>query len=334
MRRVSPVLVLIFILAMVGCGKKEYGVRTKPIPVKVWKVTEEKYSIFRPVVGYLKGEESDLTSSIGGRVERIYKKEGDRVRKGDYIAGINTSLFEARLKMAESQLNNSRDEFERIDNLYKKGLVSKSQWEKAKLALTMAELQKKVAEKNYRLSFVVAPIDGYVDFFQLKSGEVVSPGRILGKVVDDKSFEVDAYLPVEGISIARGDTVKIRWSKGVLEGVVTYISTSYMPGRNFRKMVIKVKRPYRGLVSGAAATVMVPVVKDKVGILVPLDSVKFMKEGKSVFIVEEGKAREIPVVTGDIVGEKIEILDGLKTGELLVVEGQHYLKTGVEVLVK
>ncbi|GEM_PF-6618161 len=328
----TGILLLVFTIAFAGCGKREFRTAVKPVPVEVERVRVEGYTITRPVPGYAKAKEIILKSRGGGKVEKIFRKEGDFVKKGDKIAEIGTSIFASQLKIAEVQLKNARDEFERADRLYKKSLISKSQWEKVQAAFISAQERYSIAKVNYQLSILTAPLDGYLEDFELKTGDIVTPGYPLGKVVGRYVTEVDAFLPGEKFEVSEGDELEFTDGKGKYMGKVAYISRGYVVSGNFRKLILRT--PPLDIVDGSPVTVMVPIVKNKRGILVPLDAVKFTREGKSVFVVKDGKAYEVPVKTGSIVDEKIEILSGLREGDNLVVSGQQYLKTGMRVVVK
>ena len=103
------------------------------------------------------------------RIEDIFVEVGDNVRKGQKLVQMEASS----LKQAKTKLDNSRIEFERADNLYKAGGISKSEWDKANMEYQIAESQYNNLVENTQL---ISPIDGIITARNYDKGDMYSSG--------------------------------------------------------------------------------------------------------------------------------------------------------------
>ena len=104
------------------------------------------------------------------RIDRILVEVGDRVSKGQKLV----SMDEANLKQTKFQLDNQEIEFKRMDELYKVGGASKSEWDAAKMALDIKETAYRNLLENTSL---LSPINGVVTARNYDSGDMYSGGE-------------------------------------------------------------------------------------------------------------------------------------------------------------
>jgi len=98
------------------------------------------------------------------------------------------------------------------------------------------------------------------------------------------------------------------------------------------KIEMRLANPAEKLKPGQIARVEVILRKKGLGIFIPLDSIIEFGSSPSVFVVKNLTAVGKAVKTGDIIGDEIEILEGLLPGEIVVISGQAYLKDGQRVV--
>lgn len=113
---------------------------------------------------------NNIAPSSPVRIDRILVEVGDRVSKGQKLV----SMDEANLKQTKFQLDNQEIEFKRMDELYKVGGASKSEWDAAKMALDIKETAYRNLLENTSL---LSPINGVVTARNYDNGDMYSGGE-------------------------------------------------------------------------------------------------------------------------------------------------------------
>ena len=135
-------------------------------------------------------EQANIYSRVSGNIQRIYVDIGDYVHQGKLLAEIDRAIYlqnlrqtEGVYKSAKATVENNRSNYDRVNELYHKGLVSKSEQETAMTTLTVSEAQVESALANYRnaqtqLSYcsITAPFSGYITKRLLDRGSYVNVG--------------------------------------------------------------------------------------------------------------------------------------------------------------
>jgi multidrug efflux pump subunit AcrA (membrane-fusion protein) len=117
---------------------------------------------------------NNIAPSSPVRIDRIFVEVGDRVSKGQKLV----SMDAANLKQIKYQLDNQQIEFKRIDELYKVGGASKSEWDAAKMNLDIRETSYKNLLENTSL---LSPINGVVTARNYDNGDMYSGGEHRGR---------------------------------------------------------------------------------------------------------------------------------------------------------
>jgi HlyD family secretion protein len=268
------------------------------------------------------------------------------------------SAIESAVNQAEANLNFVKTQHERVNRLYEKGAVAKKTVEELETALVVAQnkyqealdassisesqLQQaqaalELAETKLADTTLKSPIEGTVIKKVFEAGETIAPGYptiVLGKLDE---LEVEIGVTDNMIKeLSEGEQVKIFIYGLDLETVgtvKTIDSTADLETRTFG-VKIDIKNGDLKIKPGMIAKVKIePKDKDKMnGILVPVDSVIKYPDKAVVFISSENEVvEERTVVTGEVIGDKIQIVEGIKEGELVIVEGQYKLNAGDKV---
>ena len=111
---------------------------------------------------------NNITAQAGGRLKQLLVKVGDRVGQGQVIARMEAT----QASQAQIQLTDAKTNFDRMDELYKVGGVSKAQWDNAKSALEQARLAYNNVAENTTLR---SPISGVVTAKNYDNGDMTSP---------------------------------------------------------------------------------------------------------------------------------------------------------------
>jgi RND family efflux transporter MFP subunit len=227
-----------------------------------------------------------------------------------------------------------RDKFEALEtqlkviqNKYQEALDSRSVSAKK---LDQAKAMSDLAHSSLDDSRIYAPLSGVVVKKLAESGELAATGYPVMVLGELSKIEVEIGVADEYINQLRiGQTAKVYvyGLKRGFSGVITEIGA--MADEKTRTFPVKltVNNPYKQLKPGMIAKVTVPL-NSTSAILVPVDSIVNMSDGSGVFVYvpKSGTVVRRKIVTGDLVKEKIEILQGLHQGEQIVVSGQFKLK--------
>lgn len=269
------------------------------------------------------------------------------------------SQIPSKMNQAKAKLDVVEKNYERIKQLYEEGAVSTAQMEQVeaeyiaasnmyqealdakeytRIELEKAEALRDSAEANLKDTKLLSPIDGVVLKKLTESGETVAPGYpvvILGEVgeVETEVGVADAYIN----KIKKGQQAKV-YVYGIekeFEGIIREVGAMADPETRTFPVKIQINNEENLLKPGMVAKVSIPLSEQK-SVFVPVDSVMNMPEGPIVFVYDEedGVVHKRKVVPGNLVKDKIEMKEGLKAGEKIVVEGQFKLSDNDKINVE
>ncbi len=273
--------------------------------------------------------EVKLAFSSGGRVDKIYFDDGDRVTEGEVLATLDASALELALLQARA----ARDEAEYNLNQLEKVLhASSDRVEIAKLTLEAAEKVVAEARKRLQEAAITAPFAGLVAEVYVEEGDIIASPTVASKpvihLIDPASMELTAEVDeIDIASVDPGQKVIIEVDalpELQLEGEVVSISSL---GKEEAGVVLyEVKIGFAvpegsGLKVGMSATADI-VISERSGVLlVPSRAITTDSEGNPmVKVMVNEEIEERPVVTGISDGFQTEIVSGLQEGDVVVIE--------------
>ncbi|MGB3862407.1 MAG: efflux RND transporter periplasmic adaptor subunit [Candidatus Aminicenantaceae bacterium] len=248
------------------------------------------------------------------------------------------------------ELNNAKKQFEEVGQQYQKGLISREEFERqsrlyeraliesgekkdevvaAMKGLTQAEISVKKAQLDLEKTKIRAPFSGIIADIQASPGEHVSVGRELFTIVNISRIQVHArVLESEIGKMQVGREVDLRFSAypgKVFKGKVSAISPIVNPEYKTCKVFVDVENLEEELKPGMHAEVEIAAEIHKNKLLVPQDAILTRSQRKLLFVVEDGLAKWRYVEIGLENEDFAEILDGVKAGEQVIVEGHFTL---------
>lgn len=312
--------------------------------------------------GEIKAEKQvDVGSDIMGRIEKIYVRLGNYVRKGDTLCLIDRQSYEAKVKSLEATLNDLRNrlekaqkDFERMKNLFEKGLVAETDYENSRLQYENLKAQYEstfysLQDAKYQLSktVILAPISGKVISVNKEVGEIVVMGTVntsatvIMTIAELSKMKVDAYVDEsEVVKVKEGQPVKVSvtaYTDKNFKGLVKALSaapyqsnaastSSYTSGITYPVEISIVDTGV--LYPGMSATCEIIVERKDSVIKVPVQALGKEKSGEDyLFIVREGKVFKQMVKVGLIASNEAEILEGVSAGDTVAVGPYSTLRT-------
>lgn len=347
-----------FFFVLSGCSKKVAEKQSDTITTVPVEVTTAKNGSLKKILTYIgtieAWEEVDIVPNIAGKIARIHVKEGDRIKKGDLIAELDSeslkltlSQTKANLSAAQAAYDDAEKNLRRMEVLSKDGTVAPQQLEKAQLAFNSAQAaveQLKAAvdlvEYNLRVSTMRAPFDGVVTHKHMEEGDMINPSMGTGPGVvtfmDFSQFKIrilapEIDLPYLKQGLPTEATVDV-YQGEIFSGTIYIVSPA--SAKNSRMFEVQLKFPNSGgkLKPGMFARVSIIAEKHDNVVTLPLSTIISQESNPYVFIVDNGKAIRRDIKIGIIQDEVVEIVSGVHSGETVVSVGQQMLQDGTLVV--
>ncbi len=278
------------------------------------------------------GQEIEFSAETSGRVISVLVDEGSVVRKGQTLAVIKTENLAVDVQTAKEAYANALRDKERFENAYKTGGVTQQQVDQA--ALNLKNAAARVQQANIKVSDanLRASINGVINKRMIEPGSVLAPGTKLFEIVDVSKLTLDiAVTEAQVATLKVGDTVTVE--AGVLpdkkfRGKISFIAAKADESLNF-PVKIDVTNSNAGVLKAGmygSANFVFP--QQAPAILIPRSAFVGSVSSNELFVAKAGKAELRKVVSGRVLGEQVEIIDGLAEGEEVIVTGQINLVNG------
>ncbi|MCP4678900.1 MAG: efflux RND transporter periplasmic adaptor subunit, partial [Deltaproteobacteria bacterium] len=255
---------------------------------------------------------------------------GQRVKKGQVLARIDTRTLRAQQTQAKANYELAKTTHGRLENLGA-DLVSRQKLDETKSALTGAQAQLAIASDSVAKSVLRSTISGVVSTKFVDKAEYVAPGTPMFRIVDHRTIVIEAQLPetqVAMVSTGAKVAVTVNALDEDFEGVVDTILPTADPVSKTFTVRIKVDNSDFRILVGMSATVKIAARVHEDVVALPQDIVIEGKDARSVFIAKNGVAKKRDVRLGAVEGDRVVILEGLESGEEVIVLGHRDLTDG------
>ncbi|MBI5027203.1 MAG: efflux RND transporter periplasmic adaptor subunit [Nitrospirae bacterium] len=353
-----PVTIILLLLTFIflspinsGCKKKEVKAPVeKVVNVQVKAAERKPLRPFVEAIGTLNPyEEVIVSAEVDGILKDVRVDEGTLVSKGTVLATIDDTDYnlevkraEAALRQAEATLENTKLEFGRKQALYKEQLVTQQQFDDVSTRLSLAEADVERAKAALSLAKqkliktkIHSPLSGVVKGKKVSAGDYVKNGTNLFVIIQNNPIKLNFTVTEKDIGkLKKGQDVTFKvdaFPDKEFKGNVSIIYPSLEEKTRTLQVEAKVPNPHGILKPGLFAKVTLYTGTAKDTIVVPITALLYEAEKVTVFVIEEDRARERTVKLGSKYGELMEIVEGLKEGEKVVVVGQQNLSENAKV---
>ena len=283
-----------------------------------------------------------LTARADGAVVRINKRLGDPVGAGETVALLESreaAAFVAERNAAAARAQAARAAAAREQRLFDAKITARQDLEAAVAARRTAEAELQRAEAAVsaagvtgggRYLAVRSPIGGRITEVDTQLGAYVSAGAELFNVSDPRRIQVDASVPVSDAQrIQPGDRAQVELPNGgLVEARVRSVTPALNPESRAATVVLQLNGAPGGLTQGQAVRARItPRGSQESGIILPEEAVQQIEGRDMVFVQSKTGFQAMPVSVGSRSGGRIEILDGLKAGQVAVTRGAFVLKS-------
>ena len=295
-----------------------------------------------------------VSNDASGIVARIHFESGDRVRQGQVLVELDTSVERAQLASARARGELALLTVNRSRALLESRTIAPSQVDDDEAQLKTATADVNALQAQINRKVVRAPFSGRLGIRAINLGQYLDPGTTITVLEAIDALYVDFTLPQERLaSVKVGMPVRVmveRTTGAVSNGVITAIDPVLDSVMRSIKVRASVPNKDEKLRSGMFAIVSVVLPESSRIVTVPATAIVHASYGDSVFVVEDRKdttgapvtapdgkplkvARQQFVRVGEGRGDFVAILEGVKAGEELVSTGAFKLRNGATIVV-
>jgi len=308
-----------------------------PTPVEIVVVQPSAVQEDLQAVGSLRSNESVvLRPEVSGRIATIGFRDGQVVKKGQLLIGLDSTLNEAEVAQYRAEYDLALSNLKRSEDLARQKFISSSAQETAASNAQVAEARLKLAQARLSKMKIISPFDGIVGIRGVSLGDYVKDGTDLVNIEDVRILKVDFRLPERSLSqIKAGQDVEVvadalpneRW-QGQIEAINPRVDAN---GRSL-ELRGRLDNASGKLRPGMFVRVRV-IVGERNGLLVPEEAIVPQGEEFYVYKVVEGAAKRVPVKIGVRRDAKVEIVEGIAPGDQVVTAGMRLSRDGQPVRV-
>jgi RND family efflux transporter MFP subunit len=300
--------------------------------------------------------ETRVNGLVGGVITRVSAELGSPARRGEPLAVIfSNELAEAQMKYLSmrAMLEADRQKHERVDKLVALGAASRQELEEVTAVHAAHETEAAAARQRLLLlgltpeqvaqhtdaSHVISevvvrsPADGVVITRSINPGQVVGAGQDLFVVADLSTVWVigDLYEKDFGsVGVGSPATVIVPAApRETLRGRVAYIDPRVDPATRTAKVRVEAPNRAGGLRLGMYVNLAFESGGGERRVMIPRSAVQSVGERTVVYVpVEENEGQfvERSVTLGPAIGDRVQVMDGLRPGEPVVAEGSFFLR--------
>ncbi len=313
------------------------------MPVEAAEVTIGRAERRVNAVGSLRSNESvTLRPEVAGRVTSLGFEEGQKIKRGQVLMQLDSSVEKAELAQAQAQVALARTNANRASELVQRGAGTQRAMDEARATLRTAEAQVQLNQARIEKMTVVAPFDGVAGLRKVSVGAFVQAGADVVNLEQIDPLKVDFRVPEVFLAAVRtGQKITVTIDALANEqftGEVTAIDP--LVDAAGRSIVIRARlaNPDEKLRPGVFARVMLTLATREDAVFVPEQSLISQGDKQFVYKVVDGDpgkkvVRYTEVKLGHRKGATAEVTEGLVAGDVVVTGGLLKVQDGVPVQV-
>lgn len=330
---------LLSVILVSSCTSKKEQNEKAPTRVTTEIVSTALNASGQTYVGIIEECEATAVSFTSmGVVKRMLVNEGQAVAKGQLIAEMDDTQARNLLNGAEAQMNQANDALERYKMLHDNGSLPEVQWVEIQSKVAQAKSQLEVAKKNLADCRLVAPVSGIVGKRLVNAGETAMPSQAVVNILDISTVKVKVAVPeaeISGIGANTSSIIKVEAVNGSFKGARIEKGVQADALTHTYDIRIHVANGERKLLPGMVASVQFGnIEKPTKELSLPVTAVQRKADG-SLFVwmvANDSTAHRATVHTGETMGNRIVITDGITEGGRIVTEGYQKLSENTKVV--
>ncbi|WP_143309506.1 efflux RND transporter periplasmic adaptor subunit [Chitinophaga vietnamensis] len=309
------------------------------VPVLIQKVSRNDFSQgFLANGNFAPIRELSYMAETSGRITKLLVDEGSVVRQGQPIAYIDGQILNTDLESAKANLQQLKVDKERYEAAFQTGGVTQKQVDDARLQYDVAKTRYEAASRRVSDTYVKAPISGIINKKYVEQGAYLSPGNKMFDIVDVSRLKLAVTVPEsQVVSLKTGQKVNVTsnvFPEANYEGTITFIAAKGDNSLNYPVEMEVNNIAGKQLKAGMYGTAHFSSPETDKAIFIARTAFIGGVNSNEVYVMQGNTAKKRKVVAGRILGDQVEIREGLNEGETVITSGQINLTDGATVAVQ
>lgn len=320
---------------------------SKKVPlITTFKATESVFNHYLELQGNVQTKQNIVIfPEMGGTLNRVYVKEGQKVYKGQLLASIDDGGLGQQVAQLQIQADLAKTTFERQERLWNQKIGSEIQYLQAKSNYKAQQKAVNQLKSQLGKTSVRAPFSGVIDDVITEQGSVVAPGQSqLMRIVNLDNMYIETDVPESYITnVIKGKKVEVEFPilGTSIETKIRQAGNFINPANRTFKVEVGIKNKDKSIKPNLTAKLKINDYTNDKALLIPQSIISEDAEGNQyVYIVNDiktendktiGVAKRVIIETGKTQGDVIEVLTGIENGSEIIQEGARSVKDGQEV---
>jgi RND family efflux transporter MFP subunit len=306
------------------------------IPVKVAEAKQQQGEISLVKTGNLAPfKEAKVLSTIGGTILQLRFNLGDHVSDGQVLAIIDTRSSQLDLEKAETSAAKLKHDLDTYTELLQGQAATQEKVNEIRQNYQDAVNQVSQVKKQISDAAIKAPTGGIISEKPVEQGVFANAGTQIATIVNLSQVKVQLNLTeAEVYEVKQNQQVKITtdvYPGKVFNGRITYISPQADVTHNYRLEILADNEENAPLRSGTFVYADFSRKTTQNILLIPREALTQSIKDATVYVVENNVVHQKSITTGIEMNNMIQVLSGVKAGEVIVTSGQINLKDGTQV---
>lgn len=308
------------------------------VPVYTKEIKPEVFSHMIEVNGSAEAvEQANISPEVNGQIKEILVEEGDRVKKGQLLARLNTDVNQKNIQEIKTSLELAKTTYEKQKKLWEQKIGSEIEYLQARNQKESLESRLETMKAQLNMALVRAPFSGIIDDIMKKEGDLALPGNPMINLINLTRLKINADISESYLSsIKEGDSVQLEFPAypGIqLKAPIFRTGNIIKPANRTFEIQLKINNIDEKLKPNIITVLHINDYTNSKALTVPSIIIKRDMQGEFIFVAKKNANNQLIaekryVTTGKSFQEKTEILQGLEPGELAITEGYNMVSTG------
>lgn len=329
--------IVLFTFSSCNFIKKEKKNEPYTVPVEVLSLESQSLDDAFNFVGVIEESSSIILSfETGGNITSINVHEGQYIPKGHLVATIDNRTSQRAYDLSKATLEQAIDGYNRAEQVYKNGSLTEIKWIEVQTQLSQARSMADISFKKLQDCNLFSPSSGVISERNVETGMNVLPYQPCFKLVDISKVKLAVGIPeneISKINIGQKAVITVpAIDDAIFYGKVSEKGIVADPLSHSYQIKIDLDNKDKKLMPGMISKVSIQTGKSRDVFLVPMTSVQLSNNGmKYVWTIEDGKAKMSFIEVQGSSKDKVVVISGLSSKDLVITSGYNKLSVGTIV---
>lgn len=340
-KKISLLIIIASLFLLVACQKKGQEIEAKSLeaiyreegtPVKVETIVPQNFNRYQTYYSeVIPSKNTVIFAKYEDRIAKINASSGDFVKKDQVIIEFNPN---SRFGIKETKANYdiAFATYNRMSEVFKTGGISQQELDTYETQLNLA---KAAMENIDDILKVKAPYDGYLTELPVSENDYIFIDSPLFTISNLNTLKSVLWVNEEDIKFVReGMFASAKWNGFEITGKVDKVAMSMDSNRRAFRVEASFDNSQKNIKAGVTSEINLLLYRKADVIGVPTVMIRDIENSPYVWVVIDNKAVRRNVVLGQTGNDLIEILNGLKAGDVIITEGYHLVSDDDKVTIK